>query len=55
MTQVNLDREVARVTGESVRVIRNMGFTELPMPRLVAPAIRKARKPRGRVLTSIAR
>ena len=32
MTQAELDREVSRVTGESVRTIRRHGFSMLPLP-----------------------
>jgi hypothetical protein len=32
MTQRDLDREVARATGETVSIIRNMGFSVLEMP-----------------------
>jgi hypothetical protein len=41
MTQHELDRDLARVTGESARCIRTMGFTLLVMPGRTA---RKARK-----------
>lgn len=32
MSQAQLEREVARTTGESVGFIRSMGFSELNMP-----------------------
>jgi hypothetical protein len=33
MSQAQLEREVARSTGESVGFIRSMGFSELNIPR----------------------
>ena len=32
MTQAELDREVRRATGESMEIIRQHGFTILPIP-----------------------
>ena len=32
MTQTELDREVSRATGESMGIIRQHGFTILPIP-----------------------
>ena len=32
MTQAELDREVSRTTGESMGIIRQHGFTILPIP-----------------------
>ena len=32
MTQRDLDRQIARATGESVSTIRNLGFSVLEMP-----------------------
>ena len=32
MTQAELDRELSRVTGESVGTIRNLGFSLVEMP-----------------------
>ena len=32
MTQVELDREVRRATGESMGIIRRQGFSILPLP-----------------------
>lgn len=32
MTQAQLDRQVARATGESVDFVRSMGFSPLSMP-----------------------
>ena len=52
MNQTNLDRAVARATGETVERIRRMGFSALPLPRLVplpkpAPQAAKARPANG--------
>jgi hypothetical protein len=53
MTQAQLDREVAQLTGESVGYIRSMGFSEVDMPyppqpkqyaRQAAIRIQKAKK-----------
>jgi|HubBroStandDraft_4_1064222.scaffolds.fasta_scaffold2144446_1 hypothetical protein len=43
MTQRQLDRSVARATGESVDFIRQFGFSEMPMP-VVVPSRRAARQ-----------
>ena len=32
MTQADLEREVSRTTGESMEIIRQHGFTILPIP-----------------------
>jgi len=32
MSQAELDREVSRATGESMRTIRRQGFSMLPLP-----------------------
>ena len=37
MSQAQLDREVAQLTGESVSFIRSMGFSELSIPRPQQP------------------
>lgn len=37
MSQAQLDREVAQLTGESVGFIRSMGFSELNIPRPQQP------------------
>ena len=37
MSQAQLDREVAQLTGESVSFIRSMGFSELNIPRPQQP------------------
>ena len=34
MKQANLDRAVASATGESIRFVRSMGFSLMPMPRV---------------------
>ncbi len=40
MNQSELDREVAKATGETVLLIRQLGFTELVVPQWVAvPAL----------------
>jgi hypothetical protein len=53
MSQAQLDREVAQLTGESVSFIRSMGFSPLPMPfpqrprkdaRQAAVRVQKAQK-----------
>ena len=38
MNQNNLERTLARITGESVRRIKNMGFTLIALPRQTLPA-----------------
>ena len=34
MKQANLDRAVANATGESIRFVRLMGFSLMPMPKV---------------------
>jgi hypothetical protein len=43
MTQRQLDRSVARATGETVDFILHLGFSEMPMPAVVPsrPAARQ--------------
>jgi hypothetical protein len=48
MTQAQLDREVARATGESVEFVRNSGFSEVQVP-FVPDWTRKAARIAGRV------
>jgi len=51
MSQAQLDREVAQLTGESVSFIRSMGFSPMNIPR--PPRPRKcARQGSARVLNS---
>ncbi len=39
MKQANLDRAVASATGESIRFVRSMGFSLMPMPRVSYPSL----------------
>jgi hypothetical protein len=48
MTQAQLDREVARATGESVEFVRNSGFSEVQVPS-IPDWTRKAARIAGRV------
>jgi len=52
MNQTNLDRAVARATGESVRRIRSMGFSIVPAPRLVLTPAKKQPRPKLRLATA---
>ena len=45
MSQAQLDREVARVTGESVDIIRRMGFGPLTIPAYGDDTERAGRMP----------
>jgi hypothetical protein len=55
MTQAQLDRAVARATGESVAFIRGMGFGLLSLPRppeltRAANRLRRYRRRRARIV-----
>jgi hypothetical protein len=55
MTQAQLDRAVARATGETVEFVRETGFSEMPMPPIdwprkaarIAARTRRLYRPRG--------
>jgi hypothetical protein len=46
MNQAELDREIAKATGETVSLIKELGFTEVVVPQWVAvPAVDKTPVP----------
>lgn len=56
MNQTQLDRSVARATGESIATIRHLGFSEMLMPRPVffRPKIHVNRRiPASKLLSSL--
>lgn len=57
MNQINLDRAVARATGESIRLIRNMGFSfvETPKRASLPCCVRKHAKLRTRLPATASR
>jgi hypothetical protein len=44
MNQTNLDRAVARATGETVERVQRMGFSLMVMPRFVPPPVKQRRR-----------